>query len=704
MRRQAVLILGVLAMVALVVLSRHYHPEKVMVWVGIFVPVLMLLLALFPRRPDAPTAGRLDLALVTEDLAIAVGRQWQAEAQVRSLNDPYPLPVRWGPADAGLGQRWSVLETLASTGAGWPVPQEPGVWAAGPDELAGGGGLVEVLTRVPTGRLVVLGQPGAGKTMLLVRLVLDLLARRTPGQPVPMLVPVASWNPAEQQDLYRWLAERITVDHSGLAELVPSLVGGEPVSLARALLERGLILPVLDGLDEIPEPVRGAAVAGINAALRSGQPVLLSCRTADYQAAVRPPGGVEVTLTGAAVVEVCPLDGETVARYLLDSAGGTAGQDRWSTVVQELRRPSTTGTLAPLVAALTTPLMATLARVVYNPQPGEAASALPEPSELSSFATRAEVERHLFDGFIPAAYRPHRRHRCRWTARDAERWIVWLAVHLQSNLHGTPDLAWWQLPFSHRRAVASGLALGLAVGLVFGLAVRIVDWLAYGLALAFWLAVGLAVGVGLQRQRAPARGLHWSAIGLTSGLTSGLVFGIGGVLAIGIRGGLAIGLACAGIGLVFGLPFGLGFGLTGAPADITSAASPAAILARDRRSFGLLISARMLAFGLMFGLVNGLAFGLMFGLMNGVVFGLAAGIGGGLGGELAVQLHSERGEAAWGRYVLARVGWAMTGRLPWRFMGFLADAHEHHGVLRQVGAVYQFRHLDLQRRLADWDR
>jgi hypothetical protein len=32
-------------------------------------------------------------------------------------------------------------------------------------------------------------------------------------------------------------------------------------------------------------------------------------------------------------------------------------------------------------------------------------------------------------------------------------------------------------------------------------------------------------------------------------------------------------------------------------------------------------------------------------------------------------------------------------------MDFLADAHQHHGVLRQTGAVYQFRHLDLQRRL-----
>lgn len=33
-------------------------------------------------------------------------------------------------------------------------------------------------------------------------------------------------------------------------------------------------------------------------------------------------------------------------------------------------------------------------------------------------------------------------------------------------------------------------------------------------------------------------------------------------------------------------------------------------------------------------------------------------------------------------------------------MTFLQDAREHRGVLRQAGAVYEFRHLDLQRHLA----
>ncbi|MBL7630134.1 hypothetical protein I7412_23805 [Frankia sp. CN6] len=58
----------------------------------------------------------------------------------------------------------------------------------------------------------------------------------------------------------------------------------------------------------------------------------------------------------------------------------------------------------------------------------------------------------------------------------------------------------------------------------------------------------------------------------------------------------------------------------------------------------------------------------------------------------------------WGWFAVARWWLAVRGRLPWRLMAFLADAHEKRGVLRQVGAVYQFRHIELQRRLANRQR
>jgi len=54
---------------------------------------------------------------------------------------------------------------------------------------------------------------------------------------------------------------------------------------------------------------------------------------------------------------------------------------------------------------------------------------------------------------------------------------------------------------------------------------------------------------------------------------------------------------------------------------------------------------------------------------------------------------------AWGHWlILARVWLPLTGNLPWAVHIFLADAHNR-GVLRQTGAVYQFRHVRLQHHL-----
>ena len=237
-------------------------------------------------------ATGLSMAQVADQIAVAIGEQWAVEAAVRRLNDPYPLPVSWN-ADTSLTDSWDSLWKLASSGAGWPVPPPAGTWAPGPDDLAGKDGeLVEVLTRVPTGRLVVLGEPGAGKTMLMVRLVLDLLARRAAGGPVPFLTSIASWDPGKQ-DLRDWLGAQLLIAHPALG--IPPADRAEPTHAA-ALLASGLILPVLDGLDEIPEQVRGRAIGRINDALRPGEQVVVTSRIRQYRDAVRPQEGNEVTL------------------------------------------------------------------------------------------------------------------------------------------------------------------------------------------------------------------------------------------------------------------------------------------------------------------------------------------------------------------------------------------------------------------------
>jgi hypothetical protein len=685
------------------------------------------------QRRDPARARGPSLLEIADQLAVAIGAQWEQEATVRRLNDPYPLPVSWAPADASLADDWQALVRLASTGAGWP-PSPPGTWAGGPDSLAGAGGeLADVLARVPTGRLVVLGEPGAGKTMLMVRLVLDLLARRVPGAPVPVLVTLASWNP-HAEDLRRWLGAQLATDHPALAaKRLPGLQDGTSID---ALLEAGLILPILDGLDEIPGDIRGPAFTRISDALRAGQQIVVTCRTQQYRELMRTQG--PRPSLRAAAIQLQPLDAGTISRYLLDDAGDLAAAARWEPVLAVL------GTAEPVALVLAKPLMISLARAIYNPRPGEHAGELRDPAELCdpALADQAAVEALLFDAFIPAAYRfpVPRRGRVRWSARQAEDWLTFLAAHLEGNVK-TPDLAWWQLSSSLNR-LAGGLTVGCVSFLMFGLA----GWIAggrsygtgYGLAygLAFGLAGGLSFGFGSPRplSRVEFR-FRGSALRFLTLFAVGVILGVVLAFATGqtadLMGGIAVGCALGA------------YGWLNTPALGKTIPSPSGTLAQDRLGtlgFGIAVA---LALGSLGGLdvagpvsdvgsgpggiaasvvvcaITGMSFGRVgcgrvaaaaYGIAGGTVGLLATawqvpvgGLGPGLAFGLTFGLSAGLVAAtpkAWGRYVMCRVFLASRDRQPWRLMSFLDDAHRR-GILRQAGAVYQFRHLELQQRLAN---
>jgi NACHT domain len=584
----------------------------------------LILLALPIRR--SRRSGVLDLVELADQLAVAVGAQWEAEAQHRRLNDPYPLPVTWTAADRSLTDSWDSLVTLATSGAGWPEPPPSGTWAASPADLAGKGeDLVKVVARVPTGRLVVLGEPGAGKTMLMVRLVLDLLARRAKGGPVPFLAPVASWDPASQR-LRDWLVVRLLIDHPALAD--PPVNRAEPTQ-AEALLVSGLILPILDGLDEIPEEVRGPAISQINDALRPGEQVVATCRSKEYLNAVRPEGGAEATLRAAAAIQLRPLDADAVRGYLCDDAAGPVARARLAPVLAEL------GADSPVGQALQTPLMVSLARAIYNPRSGELAGTLPDPVELCHQTDKEAVESLLFDAYIPAAYRHDPK------IQEAEKWLVFLADYLEWTVF-SPDLAWWRLSRTPEIANLEPSAVA-------------------------------AASARLVRSSAVTGA---SAVAVTSAAAAAAA-AAAAVIALSVPQSAAMWLPVSG-------------SFQRDPSAISSAASPKASLALARRT-AIVTAAFAVSCSLSYSAV-------LFGVVFGSVFGVIAAIGAGVGGGVAAV--ALRGPTrVWLRYEMVRTWLALRGQLPWWLMSFLADAHRH-GVLRQTGAIYQFRHIELQHRLA----
>lgn len=416
-------LLGLVGDVAADTLGEVPRQAKLLIWVGLAVlTVAAVWIELYRHRREEPASAATGLEAVAASLAVAVGRQWRAEQELWQVHDPYPLPVRWEP---GLVEVSDHTANIVQVLPGFDV---------GPLELAGGLDQVAmVYQRVPSGRLVVLGRAGAGKTILAQRLVIDLLATRTQTGRVPVVFNLSSWDPTDTS-LLDWLAARLVEDHPRLAAPARDLGEG---TLAAALLADQRILPVLDGFDEIAAGLRSAVLRALS---RTTMPLVLTSRCEEYASAV----AAADVLTAAAVVTLTDLTVADLTSYLTRASPPMAqAGTRWAPVLAALATGSSTAPM--LAAALTTPLMVYLARTVYSDTPDR------DPAELldsTRFPTTEAIEDHLLDAFIPAVYQQshsiqpsHRRQS--WDPADAHRWHTYLATHLHRL--NTQDLAWWQL-------------------------------------------------------------------------------------------------------------------------------------------------------------------------------------------------------------------------------------------------------------------
>ncbi|WP_204295874.1 NACHT domain-containing protein [Actinoplanes campanulatus] len=647
-----------------------------------------------------------------ERLAGLVADRWTAEAGRRGLTGVRRMAVGWRRSDRELGV------ALDEVFRGDPQPVGPGVV----DDL------VALWRRLPSGRLVVTGGPGAGKTSAAVLFTCALLDGREAGDPVPVLVDAVGWRPGAGS-FESWLG-RTVADRYGRR------VGAREIE---GLIRSGRVVPVLDGFDEMRPVDRPRLMAAFRERPRLG--VVLTSRIGEYAATVADGD----PLLEALVVELEPLAPNRVAGYL--TAGQAGGTQRWAPV----RRRLTGDGGGTLRAVLSNPLMAYLARTVYR-RPGS------RPEELAGFGRRGEMERRLLAGYLPVIYDEPER---------PARWLTFLAGSLQRR--GETSFAWWRLTGlvdrpSRLARVVNALIGALPPAVV---AATVFEWrfavlVGWVLFSAGYLIDG-AAAARPWRVRFRRRAFLTSIAG---GLAAMLPLALGGMLppvggpvslavVTAVLAGLAVWLARVPLGFIGGrLRWWRRVEDPGTRLPVPGAAGPALaylcglvllIPVFDEEPLASPLDGVAVALLVLFliGLPGGLLYGLAVGFVERVpeaelhgpdlvlrddrsvlwmppvlmvaTFGVMAAVAEAwlpAGASIRVSLTFALmfglwvwsamvvlPGASWITFTVVRSQLAVRGDLPWRLMEFLAGAADR-GVLRRDGAVYRFRHERLQTYLA----
>jgi len=126
-------------------------------------------------------------------------------------------------------------------------------------------------------KIILLGDPGAGKTTELLQLAKTLLANIDDNdEPIPVIFELTTWEP--YQKIETWLVERLEIKYK-----IPEHIGKE-------LLNNGKILPLLDGLNEQDDNLE-KCLASIKSFVHDSQerqysyeqPLLVCCRLRDFE-------------------------------------------------------------------------------------------------------------------------------------------------------------------------------------------------------------------------------------------------------------------------------------------------------------------------------------------------------------------------------------------------------------------------------------
>jgi hypothetical protein len=528
--------------------------------------------------------------------------------------------------------------------------------------------------------LLILGSPGAGKTISLLQLAKRLIERseQNLSLPMPIVFNLSSWA-KDQKSIFDWLSDELREKYQ------------VPKSLSDPWLKQQQLTLLLDGLDEVKEEHRNDCVRALNEfiGLFPQTEVAVCSRVRDYEVLTE-----RLQISSALCLQ--PLSSEQVFQFL-DGVGG-----------------SLTGLLTLIKRNLEleqfaqTPLILNFMSVAYQGWSVEKLA----PELLST----TDRQQHLFNTYIDR--RLERGAASEYAKAKVLRWLNWLASQMVQEkqtifLIEKMQPTWLQTRREERTYrikafIFSGLIIGLGVGLSVGVISVQVFSLSFGFGLDFiglysGAIAGLMGGLSggsitvLQKKISPLERLNWSRQRAKSRLVRELFWGT----CLGILFRLLLELVGAGVvfkefdwqmsGLTGALIFGLGSGLGGY--EIEQRIVPNQGIYSSRRNCIIISLSGGLFVGLFVGLFTGLKFRLesivIYATDNWLIVGLYIGLITGLISGLVVGL--KYGGVACIQHFTLRQMLCQKGRIPWNYAKFLDFASDRL-LMKKVGGGYVFFH------------
>jgi MFS family permease len=561
--------------------------------------------------------------------------------------------------------------------------------------------------------LLILGEPGSGKTTTLLELARQTISRaeKDSVQPIPVVFNLSSWiKPA--QSLAGWLIDELRSKYY------------IPEKIAKAWVENDSLLLLLDGLDEVALERRNACVKAINKFRQEHLVSIVICsRTLEYES-------LATSLKVNSAVCIQPLTEKQIGDYL----------DRFGAELTAVRRMLQDD--VPLRELSRSPLMLNIMTLAY-------AGASVE--ELQQIDTTEARRKHLFNKYIDGMFNRVARTKSEVYPRDkTTKWLSWLAEKMAQEAQSVfliermqPTLLETQVQkrqYTINTILISGLILGLIVWLIVGLFFGLIVGLFYGLivGLIYGLTLGLIYGLSEESntietveslkwswKEAKSGLIVWLIVGLIGGLIFGLIFGLFYGLIVGLIFGPIvwlivwlifglIGVLIAGLiyGLSVGLTFGLTFGLIAMPImtiilsglsydEVKERTVPNQGIRQSIRNAAIVFLATVIGSALIAGPVMALVvvLGPNVGLDDatvkvtvGILFATVLILG------FFLALVEYGGLSVIGHFILRFILYR-NGYIPWNMVRFLDYAAERI-FLQKVGGGYKFIHRLIQEHFA----